>query len=53
TRLTLAVVPPLTLASERRHLQKTTTIRAHLIGVVHHILCRPSAPLGHPNIAQT
>jgi hypothetical protein len=38
--------------SERGHLQKTTTIRARLLGLVHHIFYRPSAPLGHPNITQ-
>jgi len=35
------------------HLQKVTTIHAHLPKSVHRIFCHLNAPLGHPNIAQT
>ncbi len=45
--------PPLTPTSKRGHLQKATAIRACMLGPVHRILYCPSAPLGHPNIAQT
>jgi len=38
---------------EQGHLQKATTICAHLLRLVHHILCRLNAPIGHPNITQT
>jgi hypothetical protein len=37
---------------ERGHLQKIITIHARLLGSMHHIFCRPSAPLRHQNIAQ-
>ncbi len=33
-------------------MQKTTTIRARLLGPVHRIFYHPSAPLGQLNIAQ-
>jgi hypothetical protein len=50
--LTVIIVPPLTLMSEQGCLQKIAAIRARRLGPVHHILCRPSAPLGYPNITQ-
>jgi hypothetical protein len=53
TSLIVVTIPPLILTSERNHLQKTTTICARLLGLVHHILYHPSALSGHPNIAQT
>jgi hypothetical protein len=52
-RLIVVAVPPMTPTSKRNHLQKATAICARLLGPVHHILCCPSALLGHPNIAQT
>jgi hypothetical protein len=51
--LTIVIVPPLISTSEQGHLQKTTAICACLLWLVHRIFCRPSAPLGDPNIAQT
>jgi hypothetical protein len=45
-------VPPLTPTLERGHLQKTTTICARLLGLVHRILYHPNTLIGHPNIAQ-
>jgi hypothetical protein len=33
---------------EQGRLEKVAAIRAHPLGLVHHILCCPSAPLGHP-----
>jgi hypothetical protein len=51
-RLTIVIIPPLTLTLKQGHLQKATTIRARLLKPVHRIFYRPSALLGHPNIAQ-
>jgi hypothetical protein len=50
--LTIVVIPPLTPMSKQGRLQKVTTIRARPLRLVHHILCRPSAPLKHSNIIQ-
>ncbi len=52
-RLTIIVIPPLTPMSEQGCLQKAVAIRACLLGSLHHILCRPSALVRHPNITQT
>jgi len=50
--LTVIIVPPLTTTLGQGHLQKVTTIRASLLGPVHHVLYCQSTFLGHPNIAQ-
>jgi len=50
--LTIDAVPPLTPTLEQGYLQKTITIRAHLLRPMHHIFRCLSALLGHPNIAQ-